>query len=142
MTAAQRPQQRILIVDDCFATREVLTLVLTVEGYEIACAGDGLEALGHLRSDRPPDLVVLDLMMPHMSGYELLELRKEDERMASIPIIILSAVCDRPADALSLGAAACITKPIGEESLIDQVITTVKSILAPHSGSYEVGDRP
>jgi hypothetical protein len=73
---------------------------------------------------------------------QLLEVRKEDERMASIPIIILSAVCDQPADALSLGAAACITKPLGEDSLIDQVLTTVKFILAQHPGSHEVGDRP
>src|SRR4051812_12376876 len=100
----------------------MLTIILEVEGYEVTSAGNGREALDRLGGGPRPDLILLDLMMPVMTGWEFLDQRKQDPRLAAIPVVILSAVSDVAPDLGSLGAAACITKPIGEDRLLDLVV--------------------
>jgi DNA-binding response OmpR family regulator len=79
----------VLVVEDTELLRRMYTDKLTAEGYRTLSAADGLEALSILRSDTP-DLILLDLIMPKMSGLEVLELVKKDPRLARIPVLILS----------------------------------------------------
>lgn len=127
MTSAQQRGKQILIVEDCEATREILTLILEAEGYTVAGAGNGLEALRSLQDGCRPCAILLDLVMPVMNGWEFLEQRQQDPRLAAIPVIVLSAVGDLAPDVATLGAAGCVTKPIQEDTLIDQVLGAVNS---------------
>ena len=82
-------QLRILVVEDTRLLRKIYSEKLTQEGYDVVSAGDGLEALELLRS-QSVDLVLLDLIMPKMSGLEVLESMKNDPRMNQTPVLILS----------------------------------------------------
>ena len=81
----------ILIVDDTVDNLRVLSATLTRQGYEIRCVKSGMMALITAQAS-PPDLILLDIKMPGMDGYEVCEKLKEDERTAEIPIIFLSAL--------------------------------------------------
>jgi DNA-binding response OmpR family regulator len=95
---------RVLIVDDDHNLREILQVRLEQEGCEVMLAADGREALDHIADMglQHPDLIVLDLMMPGMSGLEVLETIKQDESTSYIPVIILTG------DDSSSGVAAGI----------------------------------
>jgi two-component system alkaline phosphatase synthesis response regulator PhoP len=116
--------KRILVVDD---DRDMLTLnQLTLQraGWEILAAQDGQQALD-LADKQPPDLILLDLMMPGMDGYEVCRRLRADPRFANIPIIALTAV---PAGAghlaaLDAGMTAIITKPIRPPDLVARLQT-------------------
>ncbi len=82
-------QLRILVVEDTRLLRKIYSEKLTQEGYDVISAGDGIEALEVLRS-QPVDLVLLDLIMPKMSGLEVLESMKNDPRTTQVPVLILS----------------------------------------------------
>jgi two-component system alkaline phosphatase synthesis response regulator PhoP len=81
--------ETVLLVEDTELIRRIYHDKLTEEGYRVLTAGDGLEALNELRADNI-DLVLLDLVMPRMSGLEALEAMRSDPRMQDIPVIILS----------------------------------------------------
>jgi two-component system alkaline phosphatase synthesis response regulator PhoP len=81
--------ETVLLVEDTELIRRIYHDKLTEEGYRVLTAGDGLEALNTLRADKI-DLVLLDLVMPRMSGLEALEAMRSDPRMQDIPVIILS----------------------------------------------------
>ena len=127
MVSAQQPSKQILVVDDCEATREILALILEAEGYAVTGAGNGLEALSYLQDGCRPCAILLDLMMPVMSGWEFLEQRTQDPKLAAIPVVVLSAVGDLAPDVNALGVAGCVTKPVQEDTLIDQVVGAIKS---------------
>jgi len=101
-------------VDDDDSIREVLAEVLRDEGYDVACASNGEQALSELRKDRQPDLMLLDLMMPVMSGWELLELLQENADLARIPVVVVSAMT-------APGACEHLAKPID----LDRLLATV-----------------
>ena len=101
----------VLIVDDDNDIREVLSEVLIEAGYEAIGAKDGADALRVLReSETLPCLILLDLMMPVMNGYEFRAAQKDDAQLSAIPVILLSAGV-RP-DAEALGVAAILPKPV------------------------------
>lgn len=82
----------ILIVDDNPDVRELISLILCREGYQVHEAENGRDALDQLeRMDSPPCLLLLDLMMPVMSGPELLRILSERDRLATLPVVVLSA---------------------------------------------------
>ncbi len=111
--------QRILVVDDEKPLREFVARNLSVRGYEVLKAANGMEALAIFQS-QPLDLIILDLMMPHMDG---LELTQRIRRTSTVPIIVLSAL-DEERDkvaALDLGADDYLTKPFGVEELLARV---------------------
>jgi CheY-like chemotaxis protein len=81
------PSVRLLVVDDEPAILEVTSALLAAKGYDVSTAEDGLEAMGHL-VEPLPDLVISDLRMPHMSGFELLALVRE--RFPQVPVIAMS----------------------------------------------------
>ena len=84
-----RDESIILVVDDDPESRELLSDLLNKEGYLVVCAEDGRQALDYMSSSTP-GLILLDLMMPKMSGWEFLAQQKNDPRLASIPVVVIS----------------------------------------------------
>lgn len=102
----------ILVVDDTPANQEILLDALE-DDYEVVTADNGLEALKRLASDPLPDLVLLDVMMPVLDGYETCRQMKADQRTASVPVVFVTAQSEEDDEArgLSLGAIDYIIKP-------------------------------
>jgi putative two-component system response regulator len=102
----------VLIVDDEYAGRETLQSVLEGEGYTLEMAENGMQALEKARA-LLPDVILLDVMMPGMTGYEVCEHIRNDPHLAEIPIVILTALDDRDSmlTALKAGADDFISKP-------------------------------
>jgi CheY-like chemotaxis protein len=117
--SVRRP--KILVVDDDRAISEALAELLQDEGYQVARAADGEEALATLRGDTTIGLIILDLMMPGMDGSTFRGVQQEDPRLAQIPVIVISAM-NRAADAVAaLRPAAVLSKPINVTTLLDRV---------------------
>ena len=109
----------ILLVEDNADIRELAVLTLRTAGYEVAEAENGREALDQLQTMRgAPCLVLLDLMMPIMSGPELLSSLQGDQRLATLPVVVLSAG-GKPSDAPA--ASRFIRKPVGAAVLLELV---------------------
>jgi len=118
----------ILIVDDAVANLELLSELLGGRGYEPRPVLSGELALMAARAD-PPDLVLLDVDMPGMDGYEVCRRLKADARLKDIPVIFVSAIFTRAADkvkALSLGAVDYVTKPFQAEEVYARVETHLR----------------
>jgi two-component system alkaline phosphatase synthesis response regulator PhoP len=115
-------RKRILVVDDEIYIVHILEFSLTMEGYSVLTASDGEEALRIIEQERP-DLVVLDIMMPKLDGYEVCRRLRQDEQFRSLPVILLSAK-GRPIDreaGLSAGADDYITKPFSPRKLLEKM---------------------
>lgn len=112
-THAGRTTARLLIVDDETHNRNLLEVMLSSDGYELFTAASGEEALAVVE-EHHPDLILLDIMMPEMNGFQVTTMLKADPKTEHIPIIILSAIDDRGAmeRGLKVGAVAFLTKPI------------------------------
>ena len=102
----------VLVVDDNEVNRDLLARRLQRQGHVVTVAEDGLQALEMLRRD-PFDLVLLDIMMPQMNGYQVLENLKADEKLRHIPVIMISAVddIDSVVRCIELGAEDYLSKP-------------------------------
>lgn len=113
---------RILIVDDELRNRELLKLMLAPESFVLATAGTGEEALAAV-AQQPPDLILLDVMMPGMSGYDVARKIKDSVATKTIPVIMISALDDRDAKMLGLNAGAedFLTKPVDRAELTARV---------------------
>lgn len=123
MSATAVPLGNILIVEDDSATREMLTTALATLGFHTVAAEDGLEALHLLRTVRhrapeTPCLVLLDLMMPRLSGKEFRRAQLGDPIVASVPVAVMSSAVDAAERAKALGAVATVTKPIDFDALV------------------------
>lgn len=112
--ARARRRPSVLVVDDDEAIRQVISEVLLDEGYEVVCAENGLQALGELQRERPPDLVLLDLMMPVMSGWEVLEELQSSDELSRIPVVVVSAMA-------APGVHEHLPKPIDLDNLLSTV---------------------
>lgn len=117
----------ILVVDDTHVSRKLLSDFLTAKGYRVHPADGGESALA-LAEACPPDLILLDLMMPGMSGFEVLHRLKVRERTRDIPVIFLSATNEtaQRIEGLQLGAVDFISKPFQAEELLARVRTQVE----------------
>lgn len=122
---AQQPD--ILVVDDDHDIREALAEVLELEGYRVATASNGSEALDLLRARPGVRLILLDLMMPTKTGWEFRAEQKQDAALASIPVVVISA----SGQAQSIDAAGFINKPVDVDRLLRAVD---KTIAAPGAG--------
>ena len=110
---------RILIADDDAFIRRPLEWILQQEGFEAETAADGDECIEQLRS-APPDLLILDVMMPGLDGFEICRRMKDDPRLREVPVILLSArgrEHDRDRG-LALGASEYLTKPYSPSDLL------------------------
>ena len=111
----------VLVVEDDRDIRETMGLVLEGEGYEVVTAPNGKEALSLLQAGLRPSLVLLDLMMPVMSGWELREQMLRDPAMAAIPTIVITGDTRATQRTAQLQAAACIAKPFEISELLAAV---------------------
>jgi CheY-like chemotaxis protein len=112
----------ILVVDDDRDIRESVVEVLEDEGYVVASAADGVQALSYLRQrERVPDLILLDIMMPNMNGFEFREAQLQDQRHAAIPVAVLTADGNAKAKAERLNVAGYARKPLRASTLLELV---------------------
>jgi len=111
----------ILIVEDEQPIRNVLAEILEDEGYRVVAATNGLEALTYLRQHKPPQLILLDLGMPIMTGWEFCEQQQHDPRIAEIPVVVMSALPDLNRKAAALHVAECLNKPLNIDKLLGTV---------------------
>lgn len=117
--AAARRNKLVLVVEDDEKTRRLLGVVCKKGGYRVALAEDGRMAAAVLKKARP-DLILLDLRMPRMDGFRLLELLARFKTAASIPVVVLTG-SDSPLDldrALRLGVQDYLVKPISPKALL------------------------
>jgi DNA-binding response OmpR family regulator len=113
---------RILITEDEPNIVESLTFILKRAGYDVSSVADGEAAVQRLRG-APPDIMILDLMLPKLNGFDVLKLVKTDSALRSLPVLVLSAkgqAHDRQL-AEEIGADAFITKPFSNRDIIDQI---------------------
>jgi CheY-like chemotaxis protein len=108
----------VLVVDDADDIREVTIALLELEGFGAHGARNGREALAYLRSNPQPLAVLLDLMMPVMSGYELRDEMLRDAALAATPVFVVSASCDGGREAAALEATAHFRKPVRFEEVL------------------------
>lgn len=125
---ACRSREYIMIVEDDAAIRDALMAVLEDEGYQVRGAANGREALRLLRADgQRPRLILLDLMMPVMNGWDFRAEQQLDPDLAAIPVVVLSADRNASASAAAVQANGYLPKPVEFSALLD----TVKSFLNP-----------
>ena len=107
----------ILLVEDDDILRGAMRLVLEWEGYRVACAGDGRQALDFLRAGGRPSLILLDVMLPGLDGWQFRRQQRRDPDLAKVPVVVVSALdaADCP------DAAAHVRKPFAAEELLDAV---------------------
>jgi two-component system, OmpR family, alkaline phosphatase synthesis response regulator PhoP len=113
---------KILVVDDEIYIVHILDFSLGMEGYEVVTALDGEQALAKVKTEEP-DLVVLDIMMPKLDGYETCKILKSDPETKHIPVILLSAK-GRNVDqkmGFQVGADDYITKPFSPKKLVERI---------------------
>lgn len=110
--------RRILAVDDSPSMRMLLKASLTAQGFNVCSADDGAQGLAAARAD-PPDLIITDINMPVMDGFELIEAARSDDALRLLPILVLSTEFsdDKKARAREAGATGWITKPFDADKL-------------------------
>ena len=118
---------KILLVDDEPSISKVVSKRLELAGFDVITAMDGQDALQKAQNDHP-DLIILDLMLPKLNGYEVCTMLKGDARYRKMPIVMFSAKAQEKDEKLGneCGADAYVTKPFQAEVLVEQI----KSLLA------------
>ncbi|MEK6536920.1 MAG: response regulator, partial [Actinomycetota bacterium] len=127
MAKGNNQTDTILIVDDSPQNVQLLEAYLTAAGYAVIAAHDGLEALAKLEEDERPDLIILDVMMPGLNGYQVCEKIKDCHDTSRIPVILLTALTeiDDKVKGFDAGADEFLSKPV--ERL--ELLLRVKSLL-------------
>ena len=113
----RKDEPRILVVEDDEDAREAMVALLQMKGYRAVPAGNGQEALDYLHKAPIPDLIILDLWMPVMDGWQFRSEQVRDPRLANIPVIVVTALSDRD----DVDANEVIIKPVD----VDRLLTTV-----------------
>jgi len=119
---------KILVVDDEQDIVTIIGKVLKKSGYEVTTANDGLECIKKVETE-PPDLILLDNMMPNMDGQAVLSKLKASKKTADIPVIMVTALADQEhiTGAQKAGAVEYIVKPFGYEVLLEKIAQALKS---------------
>src|SRR5436190_22691592 len=123
---------RILVVDDDESLRELLRMHLASAGYEVSTAADAIAA-GYIVLRNPPDLILSDVNMPHMDGFEFVAALKADKSLPEIPVIFLTSMEEGDQRGKELGAVGYVTKPVRADRLL--------SLVAKHvpGGTHPIG---
>ena len=108
----------VLVVDDDLDIRETLREVIEAEGFQVSCAANGAEAMHLLGNGSRPDLIILDLMMPVMSGWEFLTKMRGEEALAGIPVAVVSASGGRTPP---VGATCFLRKPVDLDTILELI---------------------
>jgi CheY-like chemotaxis protein len=113
-----RHKGTILVVDDDRGAMEALSDILEYEGYQVRRAQNGLQALEHLQQTRPcPSLIILDLLMPVMDGWEFRMRQKEDPELAQVPVLVVTAI----GATAGIDAVDVLHKPVDVDALLRTV---------------------
>ena len=120
----------ILVVDDDASMRDLLRLHLTAAGYEVQVAEDAIAA-GYMVLRSPPDLIISDVNMPHLDGFEFIEALKADNTLPRIPVIFLTSFDEGDQRGKALGAVGYITKPVRADKLLTLVAEHVSGGRTP-----------
>lgn len=121
--------RRVLIIDDDDDLREIVCAVLKDADFEPQGAASGPEALATLKGPGRPQLILLDLMMPVMTGFEVRERLLADPELASIPVVVMTA--SRGFDVAPLAASDVVYKPLD----VDELVGALEGALAPHGAA-------
>ena len=113
----KKEDPRILVVEDDEDAREAMVALLQMKGYRAVSAGNGQEALDYLHEAPVPDLIILDLWMPVMDGWEFRAEQIKDPRLKGVPVIVVTALSDRD----DVDANEVIIKPVD----VDRLLTSV-----------------
>ena len=111
-------KKTVLVIEDHAPVSNTIKDVLEIEGYEVEIANNGKEAVEILAHGQRPNLILLDLMMPVMNGWQFLDFQRENEEFKSIPVVVCSAYKET---AKSVHPSAVIEKPLNLDSLLDTV---------------------
>ena len=122
---------RVLLVDDEPSILKIVGKRLEVEGFEVLVAMDGQDALAKARTERP-QVIVLDLMLPKLNGYEVCTLLKQDPRYQKTPIIIFTAKTHATNEqmAMECGANAYVCKPFSGQELVEKIRALIAAAAA------------
>jgi len=115
-------RRKILVVEDSSTIRKVISITLSQKGYEIIEAGDGLEALSRLNESKP-DLILLDIILPKMDGYQILSIIRENPEFKNIPVIMLTSkdgIFNKVKGKVA-GSSAYLTKPFDPTQLVETI---------------------
>jgi len=118
MLAVEKESKSVLIAEDDDTTRRSLAALLGRAGYSVTAAANGREALDALRGRQRPDLILLDLTMPVLDGWQFLQQRRQDPALAAIPVVVISGAAEPGQQADSLGVAALLRKPVELDGLM------------------------
>jgi two-component system response regulator MprA len=108
----------ILLAEDNSDTRDAIAQVLSVEGYTVVTAVHGRQALDHLHGGLRPELILLDLMMPVMDGWEFRRVQLSEPTLAGIPVVLISAHDEVARAGSTLRAAGVVRKPVDIEEML------------------------
>ncbi len=138
--SAMSEQHKILVVDDAVHIRKILQFSLVKKGYKVVLAPNGHKALDIAMGPGPPDLILLDVMMPQMDGYAVIQQLKTHPDARYIPVILLSAKGQKKdiVKGLEAGADDYITKPFNFEAIHDKIRQLIKEAIS--SGRRRDGD--
>jgi twitching motility two-component system response regulator PilG len=115
-------RKKVLVVEDSSTIRKVISITLSQKGYEVSEAGDGLEALSRL-NELKPDLILLDIILPKMDGYQILSIIKENPEFKNIPVIMLTSkdgIINKVKGKVA-GSSAYLTKPFDPNQLVETI---------------------
>ena len=109
---------RVLLIDDDQTNLDFMHQVMRIEGHELAWAGDGEQGIAQMRQT-PPQLIICDVVMPHLGGYAVLETVRADPELCKIPVLLFSAAMNDDARAIGLrrGATEVLARPFDLEQL-------------------------
>jgi CheY-like chemotaxis protein len=119
MPSTQPAGKTLLVVEDDAITRSALMMILSDEGYRVTACANGQEALEHLREAPRPDLILLDLRMPVMDGWEFHQAQTRDPDLNTIPVLVLTAERDPSSQTAAMNVAGILHKPIDPRELLD-----------------------
>jgi len=111
---------RVLIVEDDRDTREMLARFLELEGFHVTTAENGRDALVRLRATSPPSVILLDLMMPVMDGWQFRAVQKQDPDLSQVPVVVVTAAGPRNA-VPSIDADGWLPKPVDLDALLTAI---------------------
>src|SRR6185503_917477 len=121
-----------LVVDDDPNMRELLTLHLRSAGYEVQTAEDGIAA-GYTVLRQRPELIICDVNMPHLNGFEFIAALREDPQLRSIPVMFLTTAAEGEQRGKELGAIGYLCKPLRADRLLSLIAENVRGGLVPIS---------
>lgn len=120
-------EKKILLIDDDDKIRKMLTFLFMAKGFEVINAENGVDGLEILR-EKTPSVIIVDLMMPEMDGFEFCEKVKNDSRLSDIPLIVLSAISpsDYEKKLANLDIFHCFEKPFRSADVVDKALEALK----------------